>query len=240
MTTKYLDFLYSLCFATALTIISFILGKVWNVPMTWLDLFAVWTSFSCTWLCVTQNTIAFPIGIASTIAYGISFWGYGLISSSISSYYLIPVQMVGWWYWWKGKDKVSPARPSNNYEATVVKEEVPVTHLKFNLNQLAFYGGTSVVSWGALWFLTNAIGATLPMYDSAILVMSIVAQYLMQGKKIENWYVWIFMNCIAIYTYFTTGAFLFGVQYIFFILTDIMGLIQWWISMKNTKENIDA
>jgi nicotinamide mononucleotide transporter len=229
----WLDFGFSLIFATFATSFSYVLGLQlkWVDPssFTWLDIFAVFTSYSCTWLCVTQSWLNFPMGIFSSIAYAISFMGYGLVSSSVSSWYLVPVLLVGWWYWVRGRD-IKPDIPGNPWKT----EEIPVTHLKWDKNFL-FYILISVVSWLTLWLFTKSIGAQMPMYDSAILILSIVAQYLLQGKKIENWYVWIFMNIICIYTYFSTGAFLFGVQYVFFIMTDIVGLFQWYRSMKRNS-----
>lgn len=228
MDYKYRDFTYSLVFALAATSFSYILGLQmhWITTLSWVEALAVFTSFSCTWLCVTQSTLNYPMGIVSSVAYGFLFLSVGLVSSAVSSFYLVPILFIGWNYWKNGWGK--PEIPS---AVAPVKDPVKVTHITWSKNTL-FYIISGLITWALLWAVTNKIGATMPMYDSAILILSIFAQYFLQGKKLENWYIWIFMNVICIYTYFTTGLFIVGVQYIFFIATDIVGLIQWRKTMK--------
>lgn len=222
------DFVYSCLFAAAATLVSYAIGFQfhWISSVSWLDAFAVFTSYSCTWLCVTQNKLNFPMGIASSIAYGISFLSAGLVSSAVSSFYLIPVLFVGWWYWQNGKSVKANTTNPNVSDIVSGKYPVKVSHITWSKNTL-FYLVSGLITWAVLWAVTNQIGATMPMYDSAILILSIFAQYFLQGKKLENWYIWVFMNVICIYTYFSTGLFIFGVQYIFFIATDIVGFFEW-------------
>jgi nicotinamide mononucleotide transporter len=91
-----------------------------------------------------------------------------------------------------------------------------------------------VVIGGISWFVVAQIntyfGATSPILDTGILVLSIVAQYLLGLKKIESWLIWIAVNVLSIYVYGSGGAFLLAFQYFFFLLNAIWGFYRWWIS----------
>lgn len=226
-------------FASICTGLSYLIGYKFgwiSGGFPWIDVIAVWTSYACTWMCVTQNHLAFPFGLISVVLYALSFWHSHLLSSSISQWYLVPTQFVGWWYWWRGKGKtlfVSVDSTSVNTRWTT--EEVPVTRLKFNKN-LIFYIEISIIAWLITWFVTLQFNAVMAPFDSAILILSIFAQNLMQGKKLENWGIWIILNVIAIYVYFSTNLFLFGVQYIFFIITDITGFVSWFKDYRRSEK----
>jgi nicotinamide mononucleotide transporter len=76
-------------------------------------------------------------------------------------------------------------------------------------------------------FITNSLGATLALTDSLILIGSILAQFMLDNKILENWYVWLVVNGFAIYTYFAAGLPVAGFQYIAFFLNTFYGLYVW-------------
>jgi nicotinamide mononucleotide transporter len=79
----------------------------------------------------------------------------------------------------------------------------------------------------AVVFLATWLGGTLAWTDSLILVGTIMAQFMMDNKKIENWAVWALVNVFAIYTYFHAGLALAGFQYIFFLANTAYGYVMW-------------
>lgn len=212
------DVLMSFVIAFWLTGFSYGLGIQldWIREVPWLEAASVFTSYSCTYLCVRESQWNFPIGIVSVTLLGILFFDIKLYSSAVLSLYLIPVLLVGWRMWRKGGT-----------------EKLIVTTIKWNFNDTALWiilvGGTYVV----LWIVTNYLGAKLSMTDSAILVLSILAQYLLTAKKIETWLVWVMVNILAIYTYFTAEAYLVGVQYVLFLMNTAYGYHTWKRSMEN-------
>lgn len=212
------DVLVSFVIAFVLTAFSYGLGIQldWIKDIPWLEAASVFTSYSCTYLCVRESQWNFPVGIVSVTLLGILFFDIKLYSSAVLSLYLIPVLLVGWRMWRKGGE-----------------DKLVVTTIKWNLNDSAFWvilvGGTYVV----LWVITNYLGAKLSMTDSAILVLSILAQYLLTAKKIETWLVWVMVNVLAIYTYFTAEAYLVGVQYVLFLANTAYGYHTWKRSMEN-------
>ena len=69
----------------------------WITSLNWLEAFAVFTSFVCTWLCVRQRRLNYPIGAVSTAAYAVLFLQNDLLASAILNAYLTPALLYGWY-----------------------------------------------------------------------------------------------------------------------------------------------
>jgi nicotinamide mononucleotide transporter len=199
--------------AILLTGLSFAVGFAMGwvaVDLTWLlslEAFAVFTSYLCTFLCVVERRVNYPIGAISNGAYSFLFFQFGLIASSIVTGLLTFYLLYGWFRW--GAD----AAPR------------PVTHLDpkwipaYLIGTLAAYGLI-------LWVVTMA-GGTLAITDSVILIGTLIAQLLLDNKKMETWGAWTVVNVFAIYTYATAGLPLAAFQYVFFLLNAFYGWYMW-------------
>ena len=179
----------------------------WISEINGLEVFAVFTSYVCTFLCVMERRANYPIGAISNAAYAFLFFQFGLYASSITTAYLTFALAYGWFRW--KSDSVS--RPVSRVELKWVPAYVLATG--------AFYGI-------ALWLVTAA-GGTLALTDTVILIGTMLAQFLLDNKKIENWIVWMVVNVFAIYTYSTAGLALAAFQYVFFLANTFYGLYMW-------------
>lgn len=204
-----------------LTALSYFVGvnAGWIETVSLLEAFAVFTSYVCTFLCVKERRINYPIGALSTAAYVALFFKAGLVASALVNLYLTPLLVYGWFRW----QKDTHAKPVGH----VSKKMVPV-YLLFACAATA----------GAMW-LTVAVGASIILTDSAILFGTILAQSLMDNKKIENWPVWLVMNLFAIYTYAKAGLALVAFQYVFFFLNTMYGYYAWNRSLNEKSVRSD-
>lgn len=86
-----------------LTALSYIVGiqAHWITSVNWVEVFAVFTSYSCTWLCVKERRINYPIGAISSVAYVILFLQADLVASAVLNAYLVPTLVYGWIRWRK-------------------------------------------------------------------------------------------------------------------------------------------
>ena len=78
-------------------VLAFALG--WITEVNLLEAFAVATSYACTYLCVRQRRVNYPIGALSTAAYCLLFWQQGLLASAALNAYLTPMLVYGWFRW---------------------------------------------------------------------------------------------------------------------------------------------
>lgn len=219
LSRKQWDYLNSAVIGVVLTSLSYAVG-IWagwtTSHLNWLEVFAVFTSYVSTYLCVVERRFNYPAGAISSAAYALLFYQSQLYNSAILNIYLVPVLVYGWIRWRKD---------------TVTR---PVTHVQ--LKWLPVYAAVT----GALWWIgvvaSNAAGGKLAWTDSFILAGTILAQFLLDNKKLENWYVWFAVDVVAVWEYFTSGLQLVGFQYLFFLANTVVGFVFWLRSMQGKNE----
>lgn len=183
--------------------------------LDWIEVFAVFTQYSCTWLCVKERRINYPIGAISSVAYAFLFWKTGLLSSALLNAYLVPTLVYGWVRWHKDADTR------------------PVT--KVGIKWIPVYLGVTLIGYAGAALLSAHSGGTMAWTDSVILAGSILAQFLLDNKKLGNWIVWAVVNVFAIYTYAHTGLQIVAIQYVFFLINSVYGYVIWRRSMNHVK-----
>jgi nicotinamide mononucleotide transporter len=216
-TTPKRDITESIFIGLALTLLSYAagigFGWIGATTLNWLEVFAVFTSYSCTYLCVKERRINYPIGAISSAAYAVLFVQSGLFASAVLNAYLVPTLIYGWVRW---------RRDTNTRPVTRIRlKTVPA----YVLIALAGYAGAALIS--------QRLGGAMAWTDSVILAGTILAQFLLDNKKLENWSVWAVVNVFAIYTYMTSGLPLVAFQYVFFLANTIYGYIIWKRSMNH-------
>ncbi len=74
--------------------------------------------------------------------------------------------------------------------------------------------------------------ASFPYWDGAIAVLSMIAQFLLSRRHIENWYLWIVVDVLAIGLFIVKDlqptAALYGV----FLVLSVIGLLGWRKTVK--------
>lgn len=196
----------------------FSLYKEWMTDINWWEVAATLTSFSCTWMCVRQTRWNYPMAVLSTALLSYVFWTSGLYASMALNLYLIPTVIYGYFIW--GKD--TETKPVKHVKLfTVVTQYAPFTIA-------AYVGALSIVTY---------FGGNFAPLDSVCLIGSILAQFLLDRKKIETWFVWMFVNVFSIYIYFESGLYLLAIQFSFFLLNAVIGYFQWRKSLETNIPN---
>jgi len=221
----------SLIFGVIVTTLSYLianwLGLYDLMTLDLLEFFAVATSYSCTLLCVIQSRWNYPIGMITTAAYVVLFWNAGLLASSVLNALLSVYLIYGWFRW----------RPD-----AVTR---PVTKIGFS-PWLLGYAAIVAVTYYFLMLAGHIVARwtgtefAFIWTDSTILVATILAQLLMDNKRLENWGIWILVNIFSIWTYSEQGLYIVMIQYILFIGYDIGGFLQWRGSMRPKEWNMNT
>lgn len=168
----------------------------------------VFLSYACTWLCVKQSRVNYPIGALACASYAYLFWTAGLPAQTWLNLYLIFPLVYGWFRW------------RNDVDTRPVKHVDP--------SMLPIYAVvTAATAIGAFILVEANGGGKMPYADIAVLALSILAQFLLDNKKIETWFVWALVNVIAIWLYYQAGLYLVTVQYVFFLANTVLGYVAW-------------
>lgn len=213
------DVLISIGVGVVLTTLSYVCGILFKWltydSLNWLEVFAVFTSYMSTYLCVVERRFNYPMGAISSAAYAYLFVQSGLFASAVLNAYLVPTLIYGWIRWRKDLN----TRPVQH----ILPKMIPV----YLAVAAGGYYGAAMIS--------QQLGGAMAWTDSVILAATILAQFLLDNKKIETWIVWAVVNVFAIYTYYTTGLPLVAFQYVFFLANTVYGYITWQRSMRNGK-----
>lgn len=185
--------------------------------VNFLEAFAVWTSYLCTWLCVKQTRWNYPVGIVTTFAYSILFWQFGLTALAIFNMYLVFSLAYGYWRW-NSDDNTKPVTYTSAWAYFA-------------------YAFLALLIYGLMVIIHAILGQEVGVIDIWLAVASGVAQFLLDNKKIENWAIWIGVNIFSIWLYFDTGLYIVAFQYVFFLMNAFYGYYSW---KKTMKSDIDV
>lgn len=189
------------------TLLIFITVFIAKTPLNWFETAAVFFSFGSTWLCVRQSRFNYWLGIVSTALLSYVFFQAGLFGSMALNLYLVPTLIYGWFSW--GKD-------SNTK---------PVKHV--SIKSIPVYILATILTYIGANYIITLFGGTMGGLDSWLLIGSILAQYLLDRKKIETWFIWMSVNVISIYVYFNNGLYLLAIQFLLFLVNAVYAWFQW-------------
>lgn len=188
-----------------------------------LEIFATVFTVLCVFLAVKRSTWQYPTGIVGTILFFFVFWGAGLYSSAWLQVVFTFVQLYGWWFWLFGDQGKKPKITSWDFNATTT----------IVIAGLLLGGVMSVLVAG----LTN--GTTI-FLDSIIFGLSISAQFLLDRKKIETWFVWCAINVLSIYVYAQQELWITVALYVGLFFNTFWGYYEWRKEMERDEAEREA
>lgn len=214
-------FVTSVMAAVSLTLIALSYFKA--VPMSMTEVFGFITGAVCVWLVAKDNIWNWPIGIANSIFYVIVFFNARLFADMSLQVVYIILGFLGWYWWLRGGENKTRLKVLR-----VSKKEV-VTLLAI-----------AVVSTFIMMQYLTKINDSAPFLDALTTVMSLVAQYMLTRKYIENWFVWLSVDVIYVGLYASRGLYLTSVLYALFFCMCLVGLKEWrkLVAKKHTEKNL--
>ncbi|MEZ4722587.1 MAG: nicotinamide riboside transporter PnuC [Flavobacteriales bacterium] len=66
-----------------------------------------------------------------------------------------------------------------------------------------------------------------PYIDATTTVLAFIASYMQAEKVFTSWHLWIFVNAVSIWLYWTRGLELYSVLMVVYFALSIVGLLQW-------------
>lgn len=168
------------------------------------------------WLTTRQSIWCWPVGLVQVALFIFVFWDAKLYSDVILHAVYVVLQVYGWVHWKYG---------GGNRAALPVIRLHPVVAAAW---VGAIAAGTA--TWG--YGMASFTDAELPYWDAGIAVASLVAQYLMTRKYVENWVVWMAVDVVAVGVYGVKALYLTAGLYAVFFVLCVIGLVSWVKSMK--------
>ncbi len=185
------------------------------VPLSLTEVLGFITGALCVWWVVEENIWTWPVGIANNVFFIILFLQAKLFADMALQVVYIALGLLGWYWWLKGG--------KNKSELKVSRVSTKTAIILFLITVVSTYFMTG--------YLTS-INDSAPFWDALTTVMSLVAQYMLTRKLLENWIVWISADIIYIALYASKNLYLTSVLYFVFLLMCVEGYRQWKKSRK--------
>lgn len=181
---------------------------------------AVLTGILHVFLLTRGKAIAWPFGIVSVALYILIFYQNKLYSDTFLHLVYIVLNVYGWWTWLHHRDA----------EASV--EVSTLNHRERLLWPILIVVG--FLLWG--YGIQQNTDASYPFGDAFTTVASLVAQYLLAQRKLENWIVWIIVDIVAINIYLLKGLYPTSFLYFVYLGLSISGWLHWRQLLRKQKK----
>jgi nicotinamide mononucleotide transporter len=200
-----------------------VLFTVGNDGVSVAELLGFVTGAASVWLTVRASIANFPVGLANSAFFLVLFLSARLYADSGLQVVYLVLGCAGWWQWRRGGTRRAP---------------LPVTRAGWRL-LAACAAGTAAATWG-LTLLLGAAHDVAPFWDALTTALSLAAQYLLNGKRIENWVFWMAADAIYIPLYAVKRLDLTALVYVLFFVLCTRGIISWRAALPGRQVAGDA
>ena len=162
-------------------------------------------------LSVRQNIWSWPTALVNVTLFFALFYKSGLYSDMGLQVVYFILSLYGWYEWlYGGKDRT----------------ELRVSRLSNRTGVILL--GIGVVVWGALTAITSRLpGVALPYLDAALTTASLIAQWMMTRKILENWALWVILDVAYVGMFIFKGLYLTAMNYAVYLGLAVLGHVAW-------------
>ncbi len=181
-------------------------------PVTWLELVAFVLSLWMVFANMRVQLIAWPLAIASSLAYLVLFAHSKLYGEAGLQVVFVLVAAWGWWQWKFGRQADGSALTVRRIDGRTGLIVIAAT----------------CAAWPLLGLTLRRFTDTdVPFFDALPTAASVAGQWLLGKQFVENWLVWLGVNIVSVALFAYKGLWLTVVLYALFALLSIVGWRAW-------------
>ena len=172
----------------------------------------------CIFLCAKASISNFIFGVINTLVYMVYLWYwkiYGTFALELLVY--LPINFISWFIWAKHRDEK--------------QEEITKTK-KLSITQDVLVLLMLILFTGIYHYILVRLGGIVPLLDSFIVAIGIIAVILEMLRFREQYFLWIISNVIAIYMYIIHFDVVYLTKKSIYFIMAIIGLVNWWKLQK--------
>jgi len=177
----------------------------------WIEWVAAVAGAVSVYLSARENIWSWPTAIVNVGLYIFVFLESGLYSDMGLQVVYLVLSIYGWYKWLYGGAQHTALHVS-----------------KASAREWTAAAAIGVVFWFALGRYTSTLpGVAYPYVDSGLATLSLVAQWMMTRKKVENWVLWIIADIVYVPMYVFKHLYVTAGLYVVFLVLAVLGLVQW-------------
>jgi nicotinamide mononucleotide transporter len=185
---------------------------VGGAPFTWLELVAFVLAIAMVVFNIRVNPLGWPLAIVSSLLYFALFWNSRLYGDASLQIFFAVVALWGWWQWLRGTQADGSALAVRTLGA------------RGRLGVLL----ALALAWPATGlFLKHYTDTDVPWWDAFPTAASVIGQWLLGRKYLENWAAWIVVNSVSVGLFAYKGLWLTVILYSVFIVMSAVGWRAW-------------
>ncbi|MEM7218262.1 MAG: nicotinamide riboside transporter PnuC [Pseudomonadota bacterium] len=195
-------------------------------PLGKLELLATLLLMINVYLLGQQRLSNYWFGLAGVLLFGFLFREYRLYSDMLLQWvFYAPLQVIGYVLWKYGRTLGSETKTQTTDSMRVVR--LPSRYWPPLLISVV------AATWLLGTYMATRTDASFPYADALTTTMSIGASVLMLKKILENWFLWIAMDVMAIPVYFLKGLYVTAGLYVVFLVLAVIGLLRWRADLRS-------
>jgi nicotinamide mononucleotide transporter len=181
-----------------------------------LELVAVGFGLVSVYLSTREHIVSWPTAIVNVAIFFVLFWRAKLYADAVLQLVYLALSVYGWYEWLYGGAQHSRLKVSRATRRHWVV-----------LTPLFLVGGLGL---GAL--LDRFTDSPVPYFDAMLTSASLVAQWMMTRKLLENWLIWIAADLVYVPLFIVRDLPLTAVQYAVFLALAALGYRGWRASLR--------
>lgn len=179
--------------------------------MSALELAAALFGIVAVYLSTRENILSWPIALINVGLYTVVFFRERLYADMGLQVVYFLLSLYGWYEWKFGGANKSTLRVS-----------------RLSPSKWLILISVHLVAWLILgWVLASRTNAAIPWLDSFLTTGSLVAQWMMTRKLLENWAVWFALDLIYVPMFISRGLYATAGLYAVFLVLAAKGWRDW-------------
>jgi nicotinamide mononucleotide transporter len=185
-----------------------------------LEILAAVCGLLAVYLTILRSVWCWPVGLVQVLLYTKVFYDARLYSQTFLQLVFAVLQLHGWWQWHQA---------SVHARGQLQDDRIQVERL----SQVQLFQWIAIGTCGALvlgWCMQNFTVANHPYEDAILAAFSLVAQWLLIHRKLENWLLWIAVDVLSILVFSAQHLWPTVILYVVFLGMAIQGYRSWLVS----------
>ncbi len=185
---------------------------LWGAPVSWLELVAAVLALAMVGCNMREIHWGWPLAIASSLLYVAVFAEARIYGDASLQVFFAAVAFWGWFQWLRG----------HRADGSALRVS------RLSPRGIALALAACAIAWPAVaLFLGRFTDSDVPWWDGFATGLSLVGQFLLGRKFIENWLVWLAVNVVSVGLFIHKGLWLTVGLYAVFAILSVAGFLAW-------------
>lgn len=185
---------------------------MWGSPVSWLEIVAFVLSVWMVLCNLRVNVLAWPLAIVASLLYALLFAHSKLYGEAALQFVFVTVAFWGWWQWLRGRGADGAPLRVHRLSARGRWAALVTVALLWPLLALALMRWTD---------------SDVPWLDALPTAGSLLGQFLLGRKLVENWPTWVAVNIVSVALFAYKALWLTVLLYAVFIVLALAGWRAW-------------